>query len=167
MQSTSGFRFPPPLLRTGGPPLIVAYSVLALDKDAVRGVTVSMQSIVIFIRMYSLIAGRGSVFDWAGEATVYCALVVCAWAGLALGTSLRKYCDSRAILRVLSTLLIVSAVSMLGLFESGLAGAALLAALAVLVVALLRTLGLGGHEAAAGGARGAVAGNNGEGSLGR
>ena len=60
---------------------------------------------------YSLIAGRGSVFDWAGEAHVYVGLVVCAWLGLSLGSGLRELCDSGAIHRLLSVLLVVSAAS--------------------------------------------------------
>jgi uncharacterized membrane protein YfcA len=105
------------MLGTSGPPLIVAYSLLALEKDAVRGVTVSMQSLVIGVRIYVLVTSAGSVFDWIGEWHIYAGIVVCAWAGFTVGAAIRERCDSRTILLILSTLLVVSAAIMLGALE--------------------------------------------------
>ena len=116
---------------------MVAYAFLALEKDAIRGVTVSMQSIVILIRMYALTTTKGSVFDWESESLMYAKLVVCAWAGLALGGRLREHCDSRAILHILNALLLVSAASMLGMFEQSLATSVTMTVIGVTGLALL------------------------------
>jgi uncharacterized membrane protein YfcA len=113
------------MLGTSGPPLIVAYAFLALDKDAIRGVTVTMQALVIGVRMWALIHSPGSVFDWAGEWHVYAGLVACSWAGLSAGAAVREYCDSRAILCVLSVLLVASAAIMLGALEEAMVAGAM------------------------------------------
>ena len=117
---------------------MAAYSFLALDKAASRGITVTMQSIVILVRIYALTAGAGSVFDWERESVLYMLLVLCSWSGLTVGSYMRTYCDSEAILSLLSALLIVSAVSMLGLFELGLFFVGFLMCLGLAVLAVLR-----------------------------
>jgi hypothetical protein len=113
------------MLGAGGPPLMLAYSFLELDKDVLRGFGV-VPSIFMVLRMILYVAVPNGVFD-TQEVLVYLLIGVASAGGSAAGGRLRASCSATALLRAILGLVWLSGWSMLGAFSdalpAGLAGA--------------------------------------------
>ena len=105
------------LLGTSGPPYMVTYSMLQLDKDTIRGITVSASVYTTALKLIVLIVTPGSVARVA-DAPLYAAITVASWAGVAVGAALRPLVDSTAMLRILYCLVYLTSGIMLGVLDN-------------------------------------------------
>ena len=107
---------------TNGPPLMLAYVLLAFHKDDIRGTTVGFSCVEAVVRVsaFAVAASSGSVPDAeaAGGAGVFIAIVVATWLGFAVGNWLRGFANTAAIARILLGLVLCAAATMLGAFAS-------------------------------------------------
>lgn len=132
---------------TSGPPQMIAYALLSMDKDAMRAVTYVFNAAEVSVRVlvFALAAsvGAASGGNLAGAADVsagvFAGIVILTWAGFFLGDRLRKYADSAAIVNVLLVLVFLSSAILLGALES-VRVASIFAAGAALWLALLAAL---------------------------
>jgi hypothetical protein len=122
------------MLGAGGPPLMLTYSFLALDKDILRGLGV-VPSVFMILRLVLYVSQPNGVWDEGSEWLLYCAIGVAAAAGSVLGGRLRAFLDAPAMLQIILALVWLSGWSMLGAFSHALP-AGLFSASTLLWVAL-------------------------------
>lgn len=94
------------MLGVGGPPQIMSFALLRLDKGTQRGIRVLVGLIAALFRIVSLVTTPHTVYrlaDWP----VYVCVTLAAVAGTALGTYFRARVSTEAILRSLYILLIL------------------------------------------------------------
>lgn len=126
------------LLGTAGPPIMVAFSLLALHMDRVRGVSTVYACVDLPVRVLAWTTASESVFD-ASDAGFYVAISAAALAGYIFGTWLRRCVDSTFVLRVLLVLVALSSAILLGALENAAIAAAFAAgalALGAVLVAM-------------------------------
>jgi len=126
------------LLGVGGPPQMIAFALLQVHKDLVRGVAVSYNVLEMPVRLLSffLVSGRGGMRD--KEVTILAFVAAASVSGFSLGTYLRRFADTRLILRLMLLLTTLGAAIMVDALDSPLVGGLFL----LYVAALLFTLGL-------------------------
>ena len=134
---------------TSGPPQMIAYALLALDKDAMRATTFVFNAaevtlrVLVFALAASLGAASGGNLAGAGDvgAGVFAGIVISTWVGFFVGDWLRKYANTAVIVNVLLVLVLLSSLILLGAFDSAPVAVAFAAAGALwlaLLAALLR-----------------------------
>jgi len=104
------------LFGTGGPPQMIAFSLLGVDKDTIRGVSTVYGMLELGMRVVMFTATDGSVFD-GREWGVYLAIAGASWVGFTLGTWLRQWCNTDAIIRMLLLLVFASSGILLGALD--------------------------------------------------
>jgi uncharacterized membrane protein YfcA len=124
------------LLGTGGPPQMIAYSLLRVDKDAIRGTGTVYGMVEIFVRITVFATAASTPFDMENEWGVYLAIIGCSWLGFLLGTWARRFTDSDAILRLLLAIVYLSSLILLGGLKDGVVAGGFAAATAVWLAAL-------------------------------
>jgi hypothetical protein len=102
---------------TGGPPQMIAFALLKVDKDVLRAVSVVYGCFELGMRIYSFTAGSGNVFD-PSEGLVYGLIIVAAWIGYALGTWYRMRVNTDIIITMLLCLVLASSAILLGALDS-------------------------------------------------
>jgi len=107
------------MLGAGGPPLMLTYSFLALDKDILRGFGV-VPSVFMVLRLVLYVSQPNGVWDVNNEWLLYCAIGVAAAGGSVLGGRLRAFLDAPAMLQIILALVWLSGWSMLGAFSQAL-----------------------------------------------
>jgi uncharacterized membrane protein YfcA len=111
------------LLGTGGPPQMVVFSILEVDKETIRSMSAIYGAFLLPVRAYMFTQAQGNVFnpdDWP----TYLSVAVASWGGFLGGTLLRRRADTDAIIRVLLVLVFASSAILLGALEdAGLAAA--------------------------------------------
>jgi len=107
------------MLGAGGPPLMLAYSFLELDKDVLRGLGV-VPSVFMVLRLGLYVVAPNGIFDPAGEAATYALIAAASAGGSAAGGRLRASCSATALLRAILALVWLSGWSMLGAFVDSL-----------------------------------------------
>lgn len=129
------------LLGTGGPPQMIAYALLHLHKDTIRAMSACYGGFELPMRVYMFTSADGNVFD-VNDWPEYLSVAVAGWIGFGLGTSLRRFADTDAIIRILLVLVFASSAILLGALENpALAVAYVIGGLAwgaMLLVLLLR-----------------------------
>jgi uncharacterized membrane protein YfcA len=106
------------LLGTGGPPQMIAYALLAFDKDTIRAMSGTYGAMELPMRVYMFTSAEGNVFsvdDWPE----YLLVAIAAWVGFGVGTSLRRFVDTDAVVRILLVLVFASSAILLGALENG------------------------------------------------
>ena len=96
------------MLGAGGPPLMLAYSFLELDKDVLRGFGV-VPSVFMVLRMILYVAVPNGVFD-TQELFLYAIIGLASAGGSAAGGRLRASCSATALLRAILGLVWLSGV---------------------------------------------------------
>ena len=99
------------LMGAGGPPLMAAYAVLEVEKDALLGFGV-VPSAFMVLRLAMYLNADGSVHD-DGEWGLYGAIVVAGIAGMAAGNAARRHVASGTVLTLVVGLVFVSSALML------------------------------------------------------
>jgi len=126
------------LMGVGGPPLMVAFSLLVVDKDDIRAISALYCLFELPTRV--AVMWRQSVGGADGFGAVDAALAGCTAAGALLGFSaggfLRRFVDSANILRVLLAIVLVASGVLLGALESGAVALAFAAGLGAWAAAL-------------------------------
>jgi hypothetical protein len=110
------------MLGAGGPPLMLAYSFLQLDKEILRGFGV-VPSVFMVLRLLLYVAAPNGVFEPEREAAGYALIAVAAAGGSAAGGRMRASCSATALLRAILALVWLSGWSMLGAFAEPLPAA--------------------------------------------
>ena len=111
------------LMGVGGPPLMVAFSLLVVDKDDIRAISAlyglfELPTRVTVMWRQSAAADNGSGFA-AVDATLAACTVAGALIGFNTGSFARRFVDSVGILRVLLGIVLVASGVLLGALESG------------------------------------------------
>ena len=111
------------LMGVGGPPLMVAFSLLVVDKDDIRAISAlyglfELPTRVTVMWRQSAAADNGSGFA-AVDATLAACTVAGAFIGFNTGSFARRFVDSVGILRVLLGIVLVASGVLLGALESG------------------------------------------------
>jgi hypothetical protein len=96
------------MLGAGGPPLMLAYSFLELDKDVLRGFGV-VPSVFMVLRMILYVAVPNGVFD-VQELFLYAMIGLASAGGSAVGGRMRASCSATALLRAILGLVWLSGV---------------------------------------------------------
>ena len=99
------------LMGAGGPPMMMAYSTLELDKDTLRGFAL-VPSVYMIIRLVLFTTAAGSVYnpaDWLLYVSIMAASVV----GSVGGARLRAFVPSTNILRILLCLVLLASALLL------------------------------------------------------
>ena len=104
------------MLGAGGPPLMLAYSFLDLDKDVLRGFGV-VPSVFMALRLTIYMTSPGTVFDPSGEWPTYLFITAAAFFGSWIGGALRSRCSGPALLRAILALVWLSGGTMLGVLS--------------------------------------------------
>ena len=130
-------------LGVGGPPQMIAFALLSVHKDLVRGVAVSYGMLEIPVRLTSFLVNSGSK-GLDGKESVLGLVAVASVSGFFLGTYLRRFADTRLILRLMLLLTLLGAAIMVKALEFVSVGAAFLlyATSLGIVLALIRFKGL-------------------------
>lgn len=102
---------------TAGPPMMIAFALLRLDMDIIRGVAVVYGALELGLRIALLVTSRGSAFD-AAEMPIYAAVAAASCAGFLAGTALRRFVDTALVVRLLLVLVLASSALLLGALES-------------------------------------------------
>lgn len=105
------------MMGTGGPPQMMAFALLAVDKDVIRGVSMVYGLLETGLRVAMFTTGAGSPFD-ANEWPIYAGIAVASWAGFGAGTFLRRWADTEAIIRLLLLLVFMSSAILLGALQN-------------------------------------------------
>jgi serine/threonine protein kinase len=140
--SGTGAGFLNGLLGTGGPPQMIAFALLEASKEGSRGTSACYSALEVPLRVALLALGPPQAALGAHEARA--ALAAVAAAGIAAflaGNFLRAFADTRAILRVMLALTLLSGSMLVGALEVPAVAMAYgggAAALAALLVALHR-----------------------------
>jgi hypothetical protein len=155
------------LLGTGGPPAMLAWAVIGAHKDLVRGSSSVYASLEVPLRVF--VTASNPEWNPARDGATYAAVGASSVVAFLAGTWLRRFCDTRAILRVMLLVVGLSSSILMGALQSSAvaggcaAGAAAVGAwlLALRVapasVARLCCLGArGGKEGTGGGAAASV-----------
>lgn len=113
------------LFGAGGPPLMLVYAQLKLDKDDLRGFCVA-PSMFMIARLIMYIASPGSVFDLgnmnsdgadgassSGDLLLYAAIMLGSICGISLGSAGRKFVDAEILLVLILLIVFVAAALML------------------------------------------------------
>jgi hypothetical protein len=101
------------LFGTGGPPQMIAFAVLKVDKDIIRGVSMVYGLLECGMRVIMFTTSEGNVFS-AAEWPIYVGIAVASWVGFVVGTWLRRYADTDMIIRMLLLLVFTSSAILLG-----------------------------------------------------
>jgi len=101
------------LFGTGGPPQMIAFAVLRVDKDVIRGVSMVYGLLECGMRVIMFTTSDGNVFS-AAEWPIYAGIAVASWVGFVVGTWLRRYADTDMIIRMLLLLVFTSSAILLG-----------------------------------------------------
>ena len=111
---------------TAGPPQMAAYALLRVHKDDLRAVSAvySMLEMVARMAAYATVASSPLAATELGP--MLGAVVLCSWAGFAVGTRLRSQVDTDVILRMLLGLVFCSSLILLGALDDARVGAGLL-----------------------------------------
>ena len=109
---------------TAGPPQMVAFSALRVDKDNLRATAAVYSILEMLARLLAYATTASSPLAATGNAPLLGAVVVCSWLGFALGSLLRRHTDTEAILGLLLVLVFVSSGILLGVLEDVRVGAA-------------------------------------------
>lgn len=121
------------MMGTGGPPQMMAFALLAVDKDVIRGVSMVYGLLETGLRVLMFTTGAASPFD-AREWPIYAGIAVASWAGFGAGTYLRRWADTEAIIRLLLLLVFMSSAILLGALQnSGVAATFVVAGIAWLL----------------------------------
>lgn len=102
---------------TGGPPQMVAYSMLGVDKDYIRAVSAAYSVLELATRIWVYATEAASPFR-AGDWPIYVAILLCSWTGFGIGSALRAHADTDAIIRMLLALVFASSSILLGALDS-------------------------------------------------
>ena len=102
------------LMGAGGPPLMAAYSLLALDKDVLRGFGI-VPSCFMLVRL-ALYTGGGGAVAAGSEAPLYALIMAAGLAGVAGGSRLRQWVDGEAVVLIILALVFAASGLLLGLF---------------------------------------------------
>ena len=97
----------------GGPPLMLAFAWLRMHKDNIRGMSVIYSVFTAPLGVALNVLSPNSVAE-SGEWGVYCGIVLCTWAGTGAGTWLRRFADTRVVVRIMAVLVMVTGVILLG-----------------------------------------------------
>jgi hypothetical protein len=95
------------LVGSGGPPQIIAFSVLKPDKSVIRGVKVFSTTVANAIRLLMFAVSGTNMFS-SEPWWVYVCVCVASLIGSIIGTKVRDYFPTRAILLCLNVLLYLS-----------------------------------------------------------
>jgi hypothetical protein len=136
--SGTGAGFLNGLLGTGGPPQMIAFALLEASKEGSRGTSACYSALEVPLRVALLALGPPQAALGAHEARA--ALAAVAAAGIAAflaGNFLRAFADTRAILRVMLALTLLSGSTLVGALEAPAVAAAYGAAAAALLGVLL------------------------------
>jgi len=106
------------LTGAGGPPLMVVYSLLQLEKDLLRGFGV-VPSVDMLVRLGMYTASEEAVFDAANEGWLYIGILLGAMGGISLGTWFRKWVSSEGVVVVILFLVYCASALMLGVGQGG------------------------------------------------
>jgi uncharacterized membrane protein YfcA len=101
---------------TGGPPQMIAFALLHINKDDIRGVSSVYMVLEMTVRVIVNTTAEGNVFD-SSEWRVYVFIAVASWVGFVIGTYLRRFADTNAIIRLLLALVFASSAILLGALE--------------------------------------------------
>jgi hypothetical protein len=123
------------LLGTGGPPQMLAWAVIGAHKDLARGAFSVYASLEVPLRLYLTASGPG--WNPARDGATYAAVGATSLAAYVVGTWLRRFCDTRAILRVMLLVVGLSSSILVGALQSGAVAGACAAAAAAVGAALL------------------------------
>lgn len=104
------------LLGTGGPPQMIAYSILEFNKDTIRAMSSLYGALELPLRCYFMFAGEGNVFN-KDDYAEYIGVAVASWTGFSIGTALRKYVNTSSIIRILLMLVFASSSILLGALD--------------------------------------------------
>jgi hypothetical protein len=99
------------LMGAGGPPLMAAYALLEVEKDALLGFGV-VPSAYMVLRLGMYMNADGSVHD-DGEWGLYAGIVGAGLAGMAAGNGARRFVASGTVLTMVVGLVFVSSALML------------------------------------------------------
>ena len=99
------------LMGAGGPPLMAAYALLEVEKDALLGFSV-VPSAFMVLRLALYMGADGSVHD-DGEWALYGGIMAAALAGMAAGAGARRAVASGTVLTLVVGLVFVSSAMML------------------------------------------------------
>ncbi|RYG56019.1 sulfite exporter TauE/SafE family protein [archaeon] len=97
---------------TGGPPLIMVYTMLQLEKDTLRGMAMVASGYMI-IRLVMYTGSTGAVFDPAHEWGTYLGIIVASLVGAQVGTRIRTFVNGELLTQLLLVLVLLSSALML------------------------------------------------------
>lgn len=136
------------LMGVGGPPLMVAFTLLVVDKDDIRAISALFALLELPARISVLASqggggsGENSGADGGsgGFSAVNAPLAACTVAGAMLGfcsgTYARRFLDSASVLRVLLGIVLLASGILLGALENGAVAASFCAGVAAWAAAL-------------------------------
>lgn len=105
------------LLGTGGPPMMLAYAQLQLDKDVLRGFAIE-PSILMLVRLTMYVASPVSVVDFGadggfGDAPIAATIAASSLAGMMMGSSVRHLLPVDGLIAAILVLVFVASALML------------------------------------------------------
>lgn len=105
------------LLGTGGPPMMLAYAQLQLDKDVLRGFAIE-PSILMLVRLTMYVASPVSVVDFGadgglGDAPIAATIAASSLVGMVMGSSVRHYLPVDGLIAAILLLVFVASALML------------------------------------------------------
>lgn len=122
------------LLAVAGPPLMIAFAVLDLDKDVIRAIKISYSVFEAPSRI-GMFTSPASTFSIPLYGNQYLITIIFSIVGNTAGTWLRRFCDTARIVQILLCLVLLSSSILLGALEQP-------AVAAAFVVIVLLWLGL-------------------------
>jgi hypothetical protein len=118
------------LLSVSGPPLMICFAILGLNKDTIRALNMSY-SILILPSRVAMFTSSASTFNIPVYGRQYLVTIIFALVGNLVGTYLRRFCDTNRIVQILLLLVLLSSSILLGALDD----AAVAATFAIAVVA--------------------------------
>jgi hypothetical protein len=100
------------MIGAGGPPMMLVYSFINLDKEVLRGFGI-VPSVFMVLRFIAYVAYPGAVFDIKGEWALYLFVGIASGAGSQFGNYFRKYATGPSLMRAILSLVWLSGGSML------------------------------------------------------
>lgn len=128
------------LLAVAGPPLMICFSVLELDKDVIRAIKISYTLFEAPSRI-GMFTSPASTFSIPVYGNQYLVTILFSLLGNVVGTWLRRFCDTARIVQILLCLVLLSSSILLGALDSPAVAAAftIVVLLWCLLVLVLRT----------------------------
>jgi len=100
------------MIGAGGPPMMLVYSFINLDKDILRGFGI-VPSVFMVLRFIAYVAYPGAVFDIQGEWILYISVGVASGVGSQAGNYFRQWATGPSLMRAILALVWLSGGSML------------------------------------------------------